>query len=423
MREEFLHFVWKHKKFNTTNLRTASGEPFFILSLGQHNHLAGPDFFNAKLEIDGQLWAGNVEIHLKSSDWYVHHHEKDANYNNVIMHVVWEDDIEVFRKDGGAIPCLVLKDLVHPNLVQKHHELMQKKKFINCEKDFSSIDEFVKQNWLERLFVERLEQKSNLIYQLLIESKNDWEKVLFCLLMKNFGLNINGPVFLEIAKAIDFSVFRKVKHDQFKSESLLLGMANLLHEELDERQLTLKKEFLFLSNKFQLKNEFLPKPNFYGLRPNNFPTIRLAQLAKVYSKNEHLFQKIINASRAEEIYSFFEVAASEYWDSHFVFAKSTSKRKKKLSKGFIDLLLINTVIPIQFSYRKHHGKLDDEQLFELASTLKSESNAIINKFGGVGSASKNALQSQSKIQLYNEYCSKNNCLKCAIGNALLLKNG
>ena len=259
-----------------------------------------PDFFNAKIELEGQVWAGNVEIHLKSSDWFAHNHERDPNYNNVILHVVWVDDIEVFRMDGSKIPCLVLSPLVPKELLHEHNQLMQRKKFINCENDFKSIDEFTKNSWLERLYVERLEQKSNLIFDLLEESKSDWEKVLFCLLMKNFGLNTNGSIFLEIAKKLDFSIFRKLKHDEIKAESLLLGMANLLEgTTFDPYHEKMKIEFEFLRNKFNLTPDFLPKPNFYGLRPNNFPTIRLSQLAKLYVKNKALFQNLMQFERPD----------------------------------------------------------------------------------------------------------------------------
>ncbi|NKI33410.1 DUF2851 family protein [Croceivirga thetidis] len=423
MREEFLHFVWKNKKFKTKDLYTVSGDIISIVSLGQINYLAGPDFFNAKIEIAGQLWAGNVEIHLKSSDWYAHNHENDTNYNNVILHVVWEDDANVFRPDNTTIPCLELKDIVPLDLLDNHASLMKSKKFINCEKDFTSIDNFTREHWLERLFVERLEQKSKLIFELLKASKNDWEKVLFCVLMKNFGLNINGPLFFDVAKTIDFTVFRKVKYDVIKSESLLFGMSNLLNGEAeDSYHKNLQEEFAFLSKKFRLQNNSLQKPNFYGLRPNNFPTIRLSQLANVYKKSENLFLKVIETNELNEIKSIFEAAASYYWDTHFVFGKNSRKSRKKLTSTFIELLIVNTILPIKFSYAKNIGESVPEHIINIARSLKPETNSIISKLENIGSKSMSAFDTQSKIQLFNSYCKENKCLKCSIGNKLLLDN-
>ncbi len=424
MREEFLHFVWKNKKFKTEKLCTSTAVPVTVLNLGQHNQLSGPDFFNAKLEIGGQVWAGNVEIHLKSSDWYTHGHEDDANYDNVILHVVWQEDVSVYHKDGSEIPTLRLKDFVAEELVLSHQKLMQKKNFINCGTEFSSIDEFTMDNWLERLFVERLEQKSQLIEALLEASKNDWEKVLFCLLMKNFGLNHNGEVFLEMAKVIDFSVFRKVRNDLVKSEALLFGMAGLLEQDgEDAYYLELKKEFGFLSQKFKVKAGFLSKPNFYGLRPNNFPTIRLSQFASLYEQQENLLQKIVKAESMEQISSYFNVAASAYWDTHYVFGKESTKRKKKLTQSFVDLVVVNTLIPLKFCYGIKKGKPIGEVLFKLAQALGAEKNSIIQRFDGMGSPTKNAYESQAKLQLYTNYCLKDHCLKCVVGNKLLLRNG
>lgn len=423
MREDFLHFIWKYKKFSTQNLKTSSNKEIRIIRLGEHNHLAGPDFFNSQLIIDNQEWVGNVEIHINSSDWFIHGHEKDANYDNVILHVVWQDDVNVSRKDGSKIPCLVLKDYVIKDVLSDYKTLMIKKKFINCEADFSSIDEIYKFSWLERMFVERLQQKSELIFKLLQEFKNDWEKVLFCLLMKNFGLNKNGQVFLEIAKIIDFARVRKVFDNVTTTESLLFGVANLLEEDFsDDYFLQLKSEFTFLKKKFGLRNELLPNLNFYGLRPHNFPTIRLSQLANLYVQHQSIFQQIIAADSVVDLKNLFQIKASEYWTTHYVFDKEGGKRVKSLSKDFIELLVINTVLPLKFAYQKSIGKDVAEQLFELASSLKAEKNSTIEKFGKIGETTKNAFESQAKLQLYNQYCTKNRCLKCSIGNKLLLRN-
>jgi len=423
MREDLLHFIWKHRKLRINGLVTSKNEPISIVNVGTHNHLSGPDFFNAKLEIEGQLWAGNVEIHLKSSDWYAHNHENDANYNNIILHVVWEDDVTVFRKDNNEIPTLVLKKFIPKKVLDNYHQLFNKKNitFINCEKDIEQIDSFVFTNWLERLYFERLERKSQLIYDLLEDAKNDWEKVLFVLLLKNFGLKINGAAFLSLGRALDFSVVRKIRSNPLQLESVLFGMTGLLHDDtvLDDYYINLKKEYRYLSNKFHLNDTTVQKPEFFKLRPPNFPTIRLSQIANLYILNQNLFSKVINTSSVKDIHSIFEVSASRYWNNHFTFGKESRKSTKKLSAKFIDLLMINTLLPLKFCYAKHQGKDANEEIINIISGIKKEQNVVVEKFGVHGIQCSNAKDSQAILQLYNEYCSKNKCLHCVVGNSLL----
>ena len=225
MKEDFLHYLWKFKKFDTLNLKTFNGEEITIINVGQYLELAGPDFFNAQITIGNQKWAGNVEIHLKSSDWYVHHHERDEAYENVILHVVWEHDAEIFRKNNTEIPVLELKKYVDKSTVENYQSLMAPKSWIFCEKQIKHVDEFVFKNWQERLFFERLERKSKPIFDLLEQTNQDWEAVLFCLLARNFGLNTNGEIFLKIAQSIPFSVVRKESFEVENLEALIFGTA------------------------------------------------------------------------------------------------------------------------------------------------------------------------------------------------------
>ncbi|WP_396590390.1 DUF2851 family protein [Allomuricauda sp. R78024] len=425
MREDLLHFIWKHHKLQRKQLVTSTHLSVKIENSGTLNRFSGPDFFNAVVEIDGQRWAGNIEIHLKSSDWYAHHHETDSNYNNVILHVVWEDDVEIFRKDGSKIPTLELKDYVPLELLNSYQNLFNnpKSSFINCEKDFKTVDDFLLENWLDRLYIERLEQKSSLIFELLKTSKNDWESVLFAMLMKNFGSKVNGAFFLERAKLLNFPIVRKTRNSLNQLESLLFGYFGLLENEdcRDVYYLQLKKEYKYLSKKFEL-SPAIGKPEFFGLRPSNFPTVRLSQLANLYGKHENLFAALMEMDKLEDIYAIFETEASSYWDNHFTFGKVSKKSKKKLSNSFIDLLIINTIIPIKFCYAKHLGKDWNEDLISLISQIKKEENSIVTGFKNLGSKAKNALQSQAKIQLYNNYCSKNKCLQCSLGGHLLNRN-
>ena len=420
MKEDFLHYLWKFKKFDTLNLKTSQKGELLIIKTGDYLELAGPDFFNAQITIGNQKWAGNVEIHLKSSDWYLHHHERDSAYENVILHVVWEHDTEIFRKDNTEIPVLILKDYVSPETISNYYALTSPKSWIFCEKQISQIDDFIFKNWQERLFFERLERKSKPVYDLLEETNNDWEAVLFCLLAKNFGLNTNGTSFLQMAKAIPFSIIRKESFTLLNLESLLFGCAGLLDSEKEDVYFKdLKFAYFYIIHKYQLEKNYVEPVQFFKHRPDNFPTIRLSQLANLYQKEQNLFSKIITLKSVKDIYEVFDVSVSLYWQNHFQFDKESPKKAKKLSKSFVDLLIINTIIPIQFAYAKVMGEEISEDLITLLDEVSPEKNSIIEKFNSFGLKSKNAFETQSLLQLKNEYCNKNHCLKCAIGTELL----
>lgn len=423
MQEDFLHYIWKHKKIDFSNLKTTKGEDVVISQVGQHNFNSGPDFFNAKIKIGEQLWAGNVEIHLKSSDWFLHNHEQDKAYDNVILHVVWEEDTDVFRKNNSTIPTLELKHCVDTSLLDNYHKLFSKKDtWINCESDFDSVSAFVLDNWLERLYFERLERKSETIDSLLKSSKNDWEAVLFKMLTKNFGLKVNGESFFSLANSIDFSIIRKTQSNQQTMEALFFGQAGLLNDDVETPyHLNLVKEYNFLEHKFNLKNNQVLPLQFFRLRPSNFPTIRLSQLASLYNKHQNLFSKVIQINNRDEFYELFKVSTSEFWKTHYTFNKESKSLTKTVSKSFTDLLLINTILPLKFSYAKQKGEEIDADVIKLASEISSEKNSIIEAFKKLKKVSDSALQSQSLIQLKTEYCDKNKCLQCAIGNSLINK--
>ena len=420
MKEDFLHYIWKFKKFDFSDLKTFNGEKINILNSGQYLQLAGPDFFNAQLEINNQKWAGNVEIHIKSSDWYLHNHEKDDNYDSVILHVVWEHDTEIFRKNNTEIPVLELKNYVSKETLQNYQSLMLPKSWIFCEKQIHTIDDFVLKNWQERLFFERLERKSNPIFEIANQTNNDWEAVLFQLLAKNFGLNTNGEIFLKISKSIPFNIIRKESFEVENLEALIFGNSGLLDfEQEDNYYKDLKFRFFYLLHKYQLEKNISDPVQFFKHRPDNFPTIRLSQLANLYHKHQNLFSKIIAAKTLKEIYEVFEISVSEYWQTHYQFDKISPKKSKSLSRSFIDLLIVNTILPIRFAYAKSQGKEISEDLIDLLQQVSSEKNAIIDKFESFGVKSKNAFDSQSLLQLKNEYCNKSKCVTCAIGMDLM----
>lgn len=420
MREDFLYHIWQFRKFHTEGLKTSAGEPIDIVHLGIQNDSSGPDFFNAKVYIGNQLWAGNVEIHIKASDWYLHQHETDPGYDNVILHVVWEDDVEIFRKDNSVVPCLELKGLVSSEIILKYSRLLEHKHFkINCERDFSNFSNFQLDHWLERLYFDRLEVKSQVIDEILSRNGNNWEATLFILLAKSFGLNINGEAFMSIAESFDFKIIQKLGDKQFSMEALLLGQSKLITG-VDQYAISLEKEFEYLAGKFSLTNEGVQIPKYFRLRPDNFPVIRLVQLATLYTNAKNLFQKLIVDSRLEEIYKIFDFEVPEYWQHHYNFGKDHRKRKKKLSKAFINLIVINCIVPLRYSYSKFRGEDSNEILNEIISQLPAERNSITELFSKLKpEVASDALKTQSLIHLKKNYCDQNKCLYCELGASLL----
>ncbi len=421
MKENLLHFVWKLKLFSTVQLKSTNGDIIEIISAGTANLNSGPDFLNAKLVINNQLWVGNVEIHVNSSDWYLHNHEIDANYDSVILHVVWEHTVDVFRKTNEPIATLELKNYISKELLNNYEQLFSKNRnWINCEKDIASIDSFIFSNWLERLYVERLENKALQIQNVVASLNNNWEVVLFVLLARNFGLKINAEAFMNFANSFNFSIARKVSNNLKQLEALFFGQAGMLSaDDESEYYKELKKEYNFLKVKFQLTPISSGQIHFFRLRPNNFPTIRLSQLAMVYHHHQNLFSKIIETDDILEIYELFDLATSNYWETHYTFENSSKKSIKKITKPFIDLLLINTIIPLKFMYLKSLGKNDLSAVLTIIAKIKPEKNEIISKFNELNIKSNSAFETQALLQLKNEYCSKQLCLSCAIGKELL----
>ena len=421
MKEEFLHYVWKHQLFAVKELVLTNAKKIRIRSAGMHNHQSGPDFFNAKIEMVNLIWAGNVEIHVKASDWYLHQHEIDESYDSVILHVVWEHDVDVFDKNNKPLPTLKMADFISKELLVNYQRLFsQKLQWIPCEKLITTVDYFVIENWKTRLYIERLEKKSTLIDALLLTSNNDYEAVLFQLLMKNFGLKTNGDAFLNLAHSIDFSIIRKVQNDALKLNALLFGQAGFLLEDSEENyERELKTEYLYLQHTFGL----LPVANgqfqFFKMRPSNFPTIRIAQLAAIYHQHQSLFSLLMNFTTLEEFYKLFNVRVHPFWETHYVFKKVSPKRLKKVTKAFVDLLIMNTIIPLKFRYLKSVNRAIDVDFFDFIKKVKAEKNGVIDKFSELKVVAENAFDSQALLELKNNYCAQKHCLQCAIGNSLL----
>ncbi|GLB52132.1 hypothetical protein NBRC110019_11710 [Neptunitalea chrysea] len=421
MKEDFLHYLWKFKKIDFRNSKTTNGLSIEVKRFGVYNELSGADFFNALVLIDGQYWAGNIEMHLRSSYWFMHGHEKDAAYNNVILHVVWEHDVEVFNSNNQPIPVLELKNVVPASLLNTYLKLVESKHhFINCEHSLSSIDSFVIESWLERLYIDRLREKSMVIQEMLKHSNNNWEAVLFKLLMKNFGGNINGAAFLSIANSCDFSIIRKFMHDRDLFESFLFGQSGLLESEIPSSyEKMLYENYQFLCSKFNLSKLGVLPIQFFKLRPHNFPTIRFSQLAGVYKETSSLFSLLIEANTFKEIKEIIKVKTSGFWEKHYTFNKKSNKVVKCISDSFIHLLIINTIIPLKFCYLNYKSTVDTDPLLKVLYDLPPEKNSIVANFVSCNLKVKNSLHSQALLHLYQNLCSKNKCLQCVLGVKLL----
>ena len=420
MKEDFLHYVWQFKKFDVLAVKTVQGEAISIINSGQYLQLAGPDFFNAQLMIDDQKWAGNVEIHLKSSDWYIHNHETDAAYDSVVLHVVWEHDTEVFRQDNTEIPVLELKHYVSPEVLNSYNALAAAKSWIYCENELEGINSFTLSNWKERLFFERLERKALPILELSRATGNDWEAVLFNFLAKSFGLNTNGDIFYKIAKSLPFAVVRRESFEFENLEALFFGRAGLLDAEHEDVYFKdLKSRYDYICHKYRLDKVHVDALQFFKHRPDNFPTIRLSQLAQLYHKHQNLFSKLTEGASVADIYKIFEVQVSPYWQTHYTFDKESSKKRKVLTPSFVDLLIINTIVPFKFAYERSIGKENPENLLHLLQSIAPEKNAVIDKFRQFKVNIQSAYDSQSLLQLRNEYCTHKRCLQCAVGLELL----
>jgi len=421
MREEFLHYIWKYKRFIAERLSSTAGHDLKIVDQGLHNHDSGPDFFNARIKIDGQLWAGNVEIHLKSSDWYVHQHQNDSAYDNVILHVVWLHDSEVLDGNGSAIVTLELSAIVAPELVLNYHQLMKSRSWINCERDFQEVNDLILMSWLERLCFERLEQKSTHVTELLEQHQNNWEYVLFILMFRGFGLKVNADAFESCARSIDYRVFRKTRFNLQDLEALFFGQSGLLKGSSSDAYFKdLKERYYYQTHKYKLSNSGVLPLKRSRLRPANFPSLRLAQLAALFHKTDQLFTELMAAKSVRDIYDLLKIESSDYWKTHYNFGLTAHKSSRELTSSFMDLIIINTLLPLKFIYSKLTGRADQDLIIEILHELPVEKNAIVNKYLQLKSMPRNAMTSQGLLQLKKFYCDKNACLSCSVANNILL---
>lgn len=417
--ERLLQFIWQFQYFNKSELTTTTGEPVQIIFPGQYNTNQGPDFSDAKIKIGKTTWAGTAELHIKTSDWKKHNHQGDKNYDNVILHVVWEEDT---APDEVAynIPVLELKNRVSKILLQRYEELMNSSSFIPCEKSIHSVRDITWKSWKDRLLAERLMRKAKTAETFLQQTNYHWEETFWWMLARNFGMKVNADAFEAMARSIPVNVLAKHKSQIHQLEALLFGQAGLLDGKFaEDYPKLLQREYKFLKEKYKLKPIHQPV-HFLRMRPGNFPTIRLAQLAALISESAHLFSKIKEAKTVKELSNWFDVTANDYWHYHYRFDETAAFKKKKLGAAMIDNIIINTIAPVLFAYGSYHDeqKYKEKALKWLEQTA-AESNSITKGFQQLGIENKNAFDSQALIELKNEYCNKKRCLDCGVGNAIL----
>lgn len=420
--EYLLHYIWKYRLFEQFGLKTTDGRIIEVLDPGIHNGDAGPDFFNAKVKIDDRVWAGNVEIHISSDDWYKHKHDADKSYNSTILHVVEIDKGAVLNEQKQVVPQMVLK--VPQTIRNEAEALLKSRSPIPCRDDMPSIKKHVMRAWIGSLGVERLERKTNDIYAHLLKMNNSWDDVFFVLLARNYGFGLNSDEFERLASSLSYKIVQRHSNNLFQVEALFYGQAGMLEDDAisDEYYIRLQSEYKFLAHKYNLKplDGFLFKK--LRVRPSAFPQIRIAQLSALLVQSGRLFSTILEIDDYKRLRLHLQSEVSEYWKTHYSFGKESKKSNKRLGDTSLDIILINTVAPMLFAY----GKMKDQEKYcdramTILEYIKPERNSIVNAFKSAGVEVKNAFDSQALIQLRKEYCDKRKCLYCNIGYRILSK--
>ncbi len=423
--EQLLHYVWRHKMFPLQEMHTTDGKLVEVIDPGLHNHNAGPDFFNAKVKIDGTLWVGNVEIHDRSHDWYVHGHDHDSAYNNVVLHVAGVVDDNVITSDGKFLPQLQL-DV--PKEINDHYkELLETDQYPPCYKIIPDLTKLTIHSWMSALQTERLEQKTEAIKARVDRNNGSWEDGYFTTLARNYGFGINGDAFEMWANTLPLKAVDHHRDDVFQIEAIFMGQAGLLElntipsqyqrDALNEGYFAkLRNEYQYLAHKFSMKPMDATMWRFLRLRPQNFPHIRISQLANLYYSRRAGLSSLVECTTIEQLKAVLATSVTPYWETHYTFGSTSCRNDKNLSPASLNLLMINTAIPMLFAYGKH--KSDEalcDRAFDLLEQLKAENNHITRLWQQCGLTAQNAGDSQALIQLKKEYCDKKDCLRCRIG--------
>jgi hypothetical protein len=421
--EDFLHYVWKFRLFDRTGLQTNDGEELEVLSAGIHNSDAGPDFQNARIRIGDTVWAGNVELHISSSEWQKHGHTSDNAYDNVILHVVYRDDQPLILPNGRRVPTLDLQNRIPEDLYNRYHKLIfGNQTIIPCEASIGSVDNLTMYNWLTRVLVERLEKRSAAVITALNLNRGDWEETFYQFLAANFGFKTNALPFELLAKSLPQITLAKHKNNPMQIEALIFGQAGFLTDSVtDEYPLKLKKEYEYLQKKYQLTPVENHLWKFMRLRPQNFPTLRLAQFAALVVQSNHLFSKLLEIKDVKGLRNLFtEIKVNPYWENHYRFDADSTPSAKNLGQASIDVLLLNTLALFLFSYGKYNQLQHYiNRSLALLEYLPNENNKITADFATLGVKIKTAFESQALLELKSNYCNYKKCLHCGVGNKIL----
>lgn len=419
--EQLLHYLWKYRLYRPSGLTTTQGDTLEIIDPGLENTDAGPDFFNAKIRINGTVWAGSVEIHQKASDWLAHGHSADKAYGNVILHVVETDDGTVFRQNGEAIPQLVLP--IPEQVIDNMEWLLTRDSPVACLERLPAIDPVFRLQWMDALLAERLERKTDDILHWLDLYQKDWNEVFYILLCRNFGFGVNSDAFERLARSLPLKCILKQRPSASQVEALFLGQAGLLNDSngnCHHYYRLLQQEYSFLRKKYGLEPL---EPHIFRnlrLRPDATPHIKLVELAAIWIRHDTLFSSVLSARTPRELKDFFRVPASAFWDTHYNFLRPSPHRKKQLGENALNMLLINTVVPLMFAYGLYH-RMDEHKAraLRLLASIPPEQNSIISLFSQVGMKPRNAGDTQALIQLKRNYCEQKKCLYCRLGFQLL----
>lgn len=419
MQEKLLQFIWQYSLYQPGNLTTDEGETITVIHPGRYNTNAGPDFLEAKVRIGNTVLAGHIELHINASDWNRHGHQDDPNYQNIILHVVYNNDK---HRVVSNVPVLELSKHIPASIIEKHSNFIKATAKIPCATQLATIKDITKESWLSRLLAERWEEKLVTWKELLASSTDDWRNLLYWRTAFNFGFKVNSVPFQMLAQSLPLNILARHRENLLQVEALLFGQAGMLDGEFtDEYPNTLKKEYTYLRQKYKLQPIAGHLWKFLRLRPANFPTIRIAQFAALVHRSLHLFSQIVETHTVKEIQPLLEVSVSDYWKTHFVFDEAQDKATdKKLGKSSVENIIINTIAPIQFLYASKHGNTQQqERALQLLDVVPPESNHILNLWKESNWKAQNAAQSQSLLQLYNNYCANKRCLDCAIGLTIM----
>lgn len=422
MEEAFLHFIWKFQQFDHSVLNTADGHPIDIFNPGFKNSDAGPDFKNAKIRIGEIVWNGNVEIHVNAADWRRHNHQKDPAYDNVILHVVWKNDEVVSRNDGTSLPALELEGLVSDVLIFRYRELLTPLEEILCRRYLPQVKPVTRYQMLDGALARRLEKRAQKIFREVGLTDQDWEEIAWRTIARNFGFKTNADAFTQLARSLPLKILKKEAHNQLTIEALMFGQAGFLEETpADEYQAKLAEEYVFKAGKYNLDRRLSRHQwKFLRLRPANFATVRIAQLASFIACHPNLFSLFVDHSTPKSLFRQIEIEQSSYWTKHYDFAKAAKSDIGSLGKSSIENIVINTVVPLLFSYGVHS---DDEAMKEKAirvlGEVKPEKNSIISRWVNAGMEVKSAFDTQALIDQYNSFCLKKQCLSCPVGAEII----